>query len=247
MICAIIKGCYPYFINSGILRDCLANQGRALESSGDHRTRLFRRASVAGDFATHRRGREMGNFTPLSAAGRSAVIRVDGIRTPSSLPAISFPHSGMVSVECRLPRAGHPVFRWNGAVTEKLLFQTKTRGTRGDRSGGSGDSSELRRTCNGSGSRSSTDLSFAPAPVVWSEFPAVAFFAGGRSEPSPFCDTPDFWILRPNEPEPPARKLLEMNANGFCYILYQAVGTHRNPPEYEHDLRRNLSTLSAGI
>lgn len=84
-------------------------------------------------------------------------------------------------------------------------------------------------------------------PVVWSEFPAVAFFAGGRSEPSPFCDTPDFWILRPNEPEPPARKLLEMNANGFCYILYQAVGTHRNPPEYEHDLRRNLSTLSAGI
>mgnify|MGYP001226798993 CR=1 FL=1 len=59
-------------------------------------------------------------------------------------------------------------------------------------------------------------------PVVWSEFPSIGFRAGGRSEPSPFGDIPDYWVLRAGVPPPSgAYRLAEIDAQGFSYIIYK--------------------------
>ena len=59
-------------------------------------------------------------------------------------------------------------------------------------------------------------------PVVWCEFPVIGLLAGGRAEPSPFEDKPDYWVLRSGElPPPEAVRLMEINAQGFIYVLYK--------------------------
>lgn len=59
-------------------------------------------------------------------------------------------------------------------------------------------------------------------PVVWSEFPSIGFRAGGRSEPSPFGEIPDYWVLRAGDPPPSgAYRLAEIDARGFSYIIYK--------------------------
>ena len=61
-------------------------------------------------------------------------------------------------------------------------------------------------------------------PVVFGKFPYAAFAAGGRAEPSPFLDKPDFWVLRIEEPPPAdAVKIADVDTGGARYAIYQAV------------------------
>ena len=69
-------------------------------------------------------------------------------------------------------------------------------------------------------------------PVVFCQFPYVAVAAGGRPEPSPFLDRPDFWVL-PAGDGPPAEavKIAEIDTGNGRYAVYQAVGGDRASPE----------------
>ena len=56
------------------------------------------------------------------------------------------------------------------------------------------------------------------------KFPYAAFAAGGRHEPSPFLDKPDFWVLRIEEPPPAdAVKIADVDTGGARYAIYQAI------------------------
>lgn len=60
--------------------------------------------------------------------------------------------------------------------------------------------------------------------MVWREFPVIGLLAGGRVEPSPFEDKPDYWALRSEElPPPEVARLMEINAQGFIYVLCKKV------------------------
>lgn len=59
-------------------------------------------------------------------------------------------------------------------------------------------------------------------PVVKSDFPALGFLAGGRSEPSPFEDIPDFWVLVSTLPVPEgSEKCHEFSVGMAEYIIYR--------------------------
>ncbi len=59
-------------------------------------------------------------------------------------------------------------------------------------------------------------------PVVWCKFPAVGLMAGGRSEPSPFEEKPDFYVLPDKAPYPTDTvEIATIHAQNFKYIIYQ--------------------------
>lgn len=59
-------------------------------------------------------------------------------------------------------------------------------------------------------------------PVVKSDFPALGFLAGGRSEPSPFNDAPDFWVLSKTTLSPADGVFCcEFTADDFAYVIYR--------------------------
>jgi len=61
-------------------------------------------------------------------------------------------------------------------------------------------------------------------PTVQSSFPAVSFICGGRSEPSPFCDLPDYWILSESAPVPkhaePKHRFKAVNTK---FVIYKRI------------------------
>jgi len=40
-------------------------------------------------------------------------------------------------------------------------------------------------------------------PTIYSQYPYLGTYSGGRSEPSSFGDEPDYWVLKESEPVPP--------------------------------------------
>lgn len=61
-------------------------------------------------------------------------------------------------------------------------------------------------------------------PVVFCKFPHAAFAAGGRAEPSPFLDKPDFWILPIGDPPPAdAVKIADIDTGKSRYAIYKAT------------------------
>lgn len=61
-------------------------------------------------------------------------------------------------------------------------------------------------------------------PTVQSPFPAVAFVCGGRAEPSPFCDPPDYWVLSEITPAPEhAEEKCRFKAGKYHFVIYKRI------------------------
>ena len=59
-------------------------------------------------------------------------------------------------------------------------------------------------------------------PTIQSPFTSIAYACGGRAEPSPFCDPPDYWVLSETIPAPEKAKA----AYRFCvdknhFVIYK--------------------------
>ncbi|MBO4304447.1 MAG: hypothetical protein J6A21_07675 [Lentisphaeria bacterium] len=52
----------------------------------------------------------------------------------------------------------------------------------------------------------------------------MAFFAGGRGEPSEFGEKPDYWVLSAAEAAPEnAREIARFTAGKTPYVIYEAL------------------------
>ena len=61
-------------------------------------------------------------------------------------------------------------------------------------------------------------------PVVYCKESPVAFFAGGRGEPSEFGEKPDYWVLSAREAAPEnAREIARFTAGASAYVIYEAL------------------------
>ena len=61
-------------------------------------------------------------------------------------------------------------------------------------------------------------------PVVYCRESPVAFFAGGRGEPSEFGEKPDYWVLSAAEAAPEnAREIARFTAGKTPYVIYEAL------------------------
>ena len=149
MICAIIKGCYPYF---SILAFCVIvwrikaglwnrRETIVLVCFAGHLL-LEILQLIVGDGKWEISRRYLLPAAPLLFGWTAYGLRVLYLQYRFRIPAWCLWSAGCLALA---------ILFFDGMAPSLKNYY-------------SGDSSELRRTCNGSGSRSSTDLSFAPAP-----------------------------------------------------------------------------------